>query len=69
MTYLERYRREILRPNGVRLVAETVAALAEGKAVERPQDSSQARTYRTPDLAAIRELRRRVACRRRGEVP
>jgi methionyl-tRNA formyltransferase len=64
MAYLERYRREVLRPQGVRLVAETVAALADGTVVERPQDPARARTYRTPDLAAARELRRRVARRR-----
>ena len=64
MAYLERYRREVLRPQGIRLVAETVAALADGTAVERLQDPSRARTYRTPDWAAIRELRRRVTDRR-----
>ncbi len=62
--YLERYRREILRPQGVRLMAEAVASLVHGTVVERPQDPSKARMYRTPDRAAIRELRRRVAVRR-----
>ena len=64
IAYLERYRREILRPQGVRLMAEAVASLVHGTVVERPQDPSKARMYRTPDRAAIRELRRRVAVRR-----
>jgi folate-dependent phosphoribosylglycinamide formyltransferase PurN len=64
MAYLEHYRQKVLRPEGVRLVAEAVTALANGSAVERPQNRSKARTYRTPDRAAIRELRRRIAERR-----
>jgi len=64
IAYLERYRREILRPQGVRLMAEAVASLVHGTVVERPQDPSKARMYRTPDRTAIRELRRRVAVRR-----
>jgi len=63
IAYLERYRREVLRPEGVRLVAETVASLADGTVVEWPQDRCKARMYRTPDRAAMRELRRRVAAR------
>ena len=62
--YLERYRREVLRPNGVRLLAQTVAQIATGRVSERPQDPARAQTYRTPDYRAIRELRRRVAARR-----
>lgn len=65
MTYLERYRREVLRPEAVRLVAETVASLANGTSSEWPQDPRAARMYRTPDRAAVRTLRRRVAARRR----
>jgi len=68
MAYLERYRRELLRPESVRLVAETVGSLIDGTAVERPQDPRKARMYRTPDRAAIRELRRRVAARRQPGV-
>jgi methionyl-tRNA formyltransferase len=68
MTYLEQYRREVLRPEGVRLIVETVVALATGAAVEQPQDSSRARTYRSPDLKAVRELRRRVAARRQART-
>jgi folate-dependent phosphoribosylglycinamide formyltransferase PurN len=66
LEYLARYRREVLRPNGVRLLVETVAAIAAGTAVDQPQDASGARTYRTPDHRSIRELRRRVRNRRAG---
>lgn len=62
--YLERYRREVLRPNGVRLLAQAVAQIANGHVSERRQDPARAKTYRTPDYRAIRELRRRVAARR-----
>jgi folate-dependent phosphoribosylglycinamide formyltransferase PurN len=64
LVYLARYRDEVLRPAGVRLVAETVAAFAQGRAHAVDQDASRARTYRSPDYRAIRELRRRVAARR-----
>ncbi|HEX6534664.1 MAG TPA: formyltransferase family protein [Gemmatimonadaceae bacterium] len=66
IAYIERYRREVLRPNGVRLLAEVVSAIARGTATETQQDAGRARTHRTPDYRAIRELRRRVAARRRG---
>jgi methionyl-tRNA formyltransferase len=66
LEYLERYRNEVLRPNGVRLLADAVAAIAHETTRERAQDTSKAMTYRTPDYKAIRELRRRVAARRRG---
>lgn len=64
LTYLARYREEVLQPAGVRLIAETVATLAQGSVQGLPQDDSQARTYRSPDYRAICELRRRVAARR-----
>jgi folate-dependent phosphoribosylglycinamide formyltransferase PurN len=68
--YLERYRREVLRPNGVRLLAQAVAQIASDSVRERRQDPARAKTYRTPDYRAIRELRRRVEARRleRGTV-
>jgi hypothetical protein len=66
MADLERYRREILRPQAVRLVAETVARLANGTSSEWPQDPREARMYRTPDRAAVRTLRSRVAARHQG---
>jgi peptidoglycan/xylan/chitin deacetylase (PgdA/CDA1 family)/folate-dependent phosphoribosylglycinamide formyltransferase PurN len=64
LEYLERYRAAVLRPNGVRLLAQAVAQIAAGRAQPRAQDASRARTYRTPDYRAVRELRRRVRARR-----
>jgi len=64
LVYLERYRREVLRPNGVRLLVQAVAEIARDTVRARPQNPARARTYRTPDYRAIRELRRRVAARR-----
>jgi len=63
--YVERFRREVLRPNGIRMIAEVVRDIALGQAHPVPQDPSRARTYRTPDYRARQELRRRVASRRR----
>jgi len=63
--YLERYRREVLRPNGVRLLIAAVGDIASGDVTEHVQESSRATTYRSPRYAAVRELRRRVADRRR----
>jgi hypothetical protein len=60
----------VLRPNGVRLLAQAVAQIASDSVRERRQDPARAKTYRTPDYRAIRELRRRVEARRleRGTV-
>jgi methionyl-tRNA formyltransferase len=66
LEYLERYRGEVLRPNGIALLAHAVAQIANGTARPRPQDPDRARTYRTPDYRAVRELRRRVEARRRA---
>ncbi|HEU4565865.1 MAG TPA: formyltransferase family protein [Gemmatimonadaceae bacterium] len=66
LEYVERFRRDVLRPNGVRMLVETVAAIAGGTAEERPQDHARAATYKSPDHRAIRELRRRVRERRRA---
>lgn len=62
--YVEEYRNDVLRPNGVQMVTEVVAQIAAGTAVDRPQDPTNAKTYRSPDFQAIKELRRRVAVRR-----
>jgi methionyl-tRNA formyltransferase len=64
LQYVERYREEVLRPNGVRMLVDAVARLAANRLDETVQDPSRARTFRMPDHAAIRELRRRVAARR-----
>jgi methionyl-tRNA formyltransferase len=66
LAYVEEYRRAVLRPNGVRLLARAVAAIADGSITDRPQDSTPARTYRSPDYRAVKELRRRVRARRRA---
>jgi folate-dependent phosphoribosylglycinamide formyltransferase PurN len=64
MRYIESYRRDVLRPNGIRIIVEVVRAIAAGTATSVPQDHSKATTYRTPDFKAIQELRRRVRHRR-----
>lgn len=63
--YLERYREEVLRPNGIRMVAEVVSGIARGDLTPNPQDVSKARTYRMPDYRTKRELIRRVRMRRK----
>jgi methionyl-tRNA formyltransferase len=65
LAYIERYRKEVLLPNGVRMLTEVVARIAAGIAEERPQDTHSARTYRSPTHEDVRELRRRVAERRK----
>ena len=57
--------RDTLRPIGVRLLAEAVAAIAAGDGEGRRQDPAEGRTYRFPDYRTVRELRARVAGRRR----
>lgn len=66
MEYIETYRRSVLRPNGVRMMVDTVRAIAEGTITERAQDISLAHTYKSPDYRAVRELRRRIRIRRRA---
>jgi methionyl-tRNA formyltransferase len=63
LTYIEEFKRVVLTPNGVRMLVETVRALAENRAREIPQDHSAARTFPTPDYRAVRELRQRVRSR------
>lgn len=64
MRFLDAFWREQLRPLGIRLLAEAVAAIAREEATGTPQDPSKGHTYRFPDYATVRELRRRVAQRR-----
>jgi methionyl-tRNA formyltransferase len=66
IAYIERYRRDVLRPNGVRMLVDVVREIAAGTAVATVQDHSAARTYRAPDYKAVRELRARVRRRRGG---
>ena len=67
LEYIKRYRTEVLRPNGVSMLWNAVRLLAAGDVRPRLQDSHQARTYPTPGYCTKRELRRRVAARRRKE--
>ena len=64
MAYIDRYRREVLRPNGVRMLAHVVRDIAAGTAITSRQDHSAAMTYRAPDHKAILELRSRIRGRR-----
>lgn len=64
ISYIERYRREVLRPNAIRMAACVVEQIASGTAVDRPQDEGKGTTYKSPDYRAICELRRRVKARR-----
>ncbi|MGH7499097.1 MAG: formyltransferase family protein [Gemmatimonadales bacterium] len=66
--YLRRYLAEVLCPNGVRMMAAAVAAMAHGTQTERVQDAAAARTYRRATCALKRELRQRVAERRKGTL-
>ena len=68
MEYVTDLWRRVLRPNGLRMVGETVARIAAGTSRERAQGGSDAPTYRRPDLSAKRQLRARVEARRRGDV-
>jgi methionyl-tRNA formyltransferase len=67
MRYIEAYRRDVLRPNGVRLLCEAVSRIAGGSLQGWDQDPANARTYTSPRHSAIRELRRRSRARRRAQ--
>jgi folate-dependent phosphoribosylglycinamide formyltransferase PurN len=67
--YLRRYVADVLCPNGVRLMAEAVAAIAQGTHVETAQDPRRAHTNRRATWALKCELRRRVAGRRAPVPP
>ncbi len=64
VAYLKRFQTEVLVPNGVRLMAATVAALARGEHAEQVQDLARGRVRRRATYALKRELRRRVEARR-----
>jgi folate-dependent phosphoribosylglycinamide formyltransferase PurN len=64
MAYIERFRENVLRPNGVRLATECVDRIARGTIVSRPQPRTGGRTNKQPLYSDICELRRRVASRR-----
>lgn len=65
VVYIERFRSEILRSNGIRMVTEAVGQLVAGGAPERSQDIHSAKPYRSPTYKDVREMRRRVAERRK----
>lgn len=65
MRFITRLWRDTLRPIGVRLLVEAVAAIATDRVQETSQDPSRGRTYRFPDHRTVRELRARVVARRR----
>jgi methionyl-tRNA formyltransferase len=64
--YVRHYWLDVLRPNGLRLLAEAASRIASGTAVARPQGATSAPTYRKPDFTTVRELRARVRARRRA---
>jgi methionyl-tRNA formyltransferase len=66
--YLDRYQREVLRPNGVRMLVETVRSIGDGTIMGWQQDDGAARTYRLPTNREKLELRRRVVARRGGQA-
>jgi methionyl-tRNA formyltransferase len=68
VAYLRRYQREVLIPNGVRLMTEVVRRLPSGEVEARPQPAAGTplRTRATYQLK--RELRRRVVRRRRRKA-
>ncbi|HEY8174208.1 MAG TPA: formyltransferase family protein [Gemmatimonadaceae bacterium] len=65
LNYIERYRREVLGPNGIRLLLDAVGHVAAAGRVGTPQDSAHAATYPLPDYRTVRELRKRVKERQR----
>jgi methionyl-tRNA formyltransferase len=64
--YIEAFWRTTLRPRGIGLLKQTVAAFRDGCARPIPQPSSRAHTHRFPTRHDVRELRRRVRRRRRN---
>jgi methionyl-tRNA formyltransferase len=65
VAYLRRYQREVLVPNGVRLMTEVVRRLSSGEVEARPQPPARAPLRARATYQLKRELRRRVLRRRR----
>lgn len=65
LAYLGDYRRDVLRPEGTRLLVEAVRRIAENPSQGWEQDHSRARTYPKPTYRDVTELRRRIRGRRR----
>jgi methionyl-tRNA formyltransferase len=66
VAYVGRVWREVLRPNGLRMLAECAARVAAGTSEPRPQPQVDTPAYRRPDFRTAQELRARVRARREG---
>ena len=66
IAYLCRYQREILIPNGIRMMADAVRAAASGSLVEQPQPPAVRPARRRATYQLKRALRRQVARRRQS---
>jgi folate-dependent phosphoribosylglycinamide formyltransferase PurN len=67
--YLNDYQWRVLMPNGCRMLGAALTRIAAGECEGEPQDPRRARTFQAATQAARRELRRRVARRRRTDLP
>lgn len=66
MAYVNGLWRDVLRPVGLRLLADVCTAVAAGAAVGRAQGPTTHPVYKFPDRHTVRELRQRVRARRRN---
>lgn len=57
--------REVLRPAGIEMICNAIRSAAAGTLRAEPQPKDEGTTYRSPDFRQKKELRRRVAARRR----
>lgn len=64
IAFVDLYWHTVLRPNGIRMIAETVERLAEGSARETQQPEWHGRPNRSPGHVDIKALRRIVSGRR-----
>lgn len=69
MTYLAHYQAEVLVPNGIRMMAQTVRGLAYGPVPELAPEVPKRVSRRRATHRLKRELRRRVALRRPDPPP
>jgi folate-dependent phosphoribosylglycinamide formyltransferase PurN len=68
MTFIEDYRAHVLRPNGIRMLCQSVAAYMADPNVGQPQDDSKAKVYPAPRNRDVVELERRLRHRTGGET-
>jgi len=64
--YADRIWREVLRREGIEMLAEAVGSLAKGQVETIHQSTGEGRVYLHPDYRTVRALRRRVARRRKA---